>query len=211
MADTTNKPVIAEQEIAVPGKPAKKRPPKIFADGDMDAIEVLEYDEKGAELVFDGDNLPVMSDEQYKRLSRANRLAYSLARQQHEKGKGDAIEGVEAVGPKFGKELDRVQLRDTEEMHYYWSRPDKVKERIANGWHICAPGETDTFDGKAQIKQLGSSELVLMGVPQKRWSEIRVERDRVTKRRLMAAAGGSVDGQSANGLIQVDDFEVKPS
>jgi hypothetical protein len=102
---------------------------------DNEVGEVLELDDKGAELLFDDEALLALSDDEYKKLSRRNAYNYVLAenaKKQREKfEEGGGIRGtynIEVIDPLDAQARKKISVRyqDKDGVHCVFKRPDEV-------------------------------------------------------------------------------------
>lgn len=145
------------------------------------ALDLIGLDRQGKELLFDGrSEFVVLTDDEVKELGASNRQRYSMAKQQH--GIWRASE-AERVSQQFASEqyqgrpwdkLNNFEGMDPT-MYYRWTRPDKVGERLQQGYVVVGPDELRSHlgptEGHHAVSSKGQTELVLMRTPRALWEK----------------------------------------
>lgn len=209
MNDELNVPQIEETVEKI----GHRGTPKMLIDNEMSFADVVEYDSKGIAIVFDANDLLQLDESQIRQLSHGTKMAYHLACQQS-KMKNPVAEafakelGIE--GPRYGRERDILDVRDTAETHYRWTRPDRVDARKRAGYHIAGADEAQSFLGAEagihSVKNYGKTELVLMSCPKKQFDEHLKKQADDNSAKLKAVMGGDKARADSGGAMPVIDF-----
>jgi hypothetical protein len=185
------KPVVVKEDPT-------SRPKHTVKLGDSLA-KVLEWDKAGEELYFEHDleKFMALSESDVARLSRDNRVRYSVSKHlnANEHPEGDPVlRRIQVVGANARRKQFEEVVKGTsqsaratkklqafvgEGYNAYWSRTDKIEDRLARGYEIVKPGEdiyagVSATDGhfETRVKQ-GETELVLMRVSKEKAEELK--------------------------------------
>jgi len=166
--------------------------------------DVLSYDHEGGVLLFEvkGEFLP-LDEEIVKQLSRENQLRYHGAKEFHDNWRGEDhekfVEQFSVDKNLSGSATDKLNVKDTKDLHFRWARPDRVSSYLAMGYRLAGPDEVQTFLGpsgnKHEISVLGKQELVLLCIPKSQFEKKMQEK--VKKNKEMA---GLLQKQTASSL-----------
>lgn len=147
---------------------------------DVKVADLLDWDKKGASLLFNEDSMVFLKDSELERLSLSNKRNYFLAE--------GAYQRQARVGKREGPRIEVLHPLDAQP-HL------KLRNKAAKGEHICfkdprevpgaeevgykivtdgkkVPGTRDDGTGKRVIKrQDGTVDLVAMSIPERRYQE----------------------------------------
>jgi hypothetical protein len=215
----------------------------LFVSVDTPLETVIQCDEEGARVVFEHEKgrFLELKDEVLTALSHETRIAYSVSKALNEKDDPENNEFQQRI--KVGELRDKrkqfeSEIRTTIQSSLatkklqafvgngfspYWSRPDKVEERLAKGYEIVKPSTKDVYagvqasksamgdakasDGHFEIRSKpGEPELVLMRIPNDEKKKLMAAKDEAAKRmaegmtsvgrrEIVAAGGRPVDGR----------------
>jgi hypothetical protein len=152
---------------------------KIKITLDKTKEEVLELDEKGAELYFDDESFLDLGDDA-KNLSHDNRIRYSVAKEAHldaEKQK-DVVPSEISITSRMVTATNRLDVKGADpKMHLCWKRTDELQLCYQQGYTHCREGKDGiSFGGeKGRIIVLGAAgheELYLMQIPKEKAEEM---------------------------------------
>ena len=215
----------------------------LFVSSDTPVEEVLRCDGEGARVVFEHEQgrFLELDDETIGKLGHETKIAYSVSKALHEKDDPENNAFQQRI--KIGEMRDRrsafeAEIRTTQQSSVatkklqafvgngfspYWSRPDKIEERLARGYEIVKPGDKSVYAGVTASKSAvgeekganghfevrskpGEPELVLMRVPNDTKKRIMAAKDEAAKRmaegmtsvgrrEIIQAGGRPVDGR----------------
>jgi hypothetical protein len=209
----------------------------LFVTVDTTMEQVLQSDAEGVRIIFEHEKgvFKVLDDETLKRLSHETKVAYSVSEALNAKHdpENDEMQQRIKIGEmrnrrsQFEREVHTTVQSSlaTKKLQAYvghgfspfWARPDKIEQRLAQGYEIVANNE-DVYAGvSATSKDVGAGhfevrskpaepELVLMRVPNdvkakimdgKKELATRMQQGLETsgKREIIQAGGRPVDGR----------------
>jgi hypothetical protein len=217
-------PVTATQPSAtvVPAAEISKISKKVFVMSDSEPAALLQWDSQGHELIFDSrDDFVQLSEEEIRSLSRDNRTRYSQAKSYHDvwlASKNDEVlRRFSVEGQYTGTAIQKikgVELRG--DMAYWWSRPDRLSQRLQIGWRRAGPDEVRTFvapqGGGITIGQMGREELILLVMPKAMYDKLlkaKGERATAPLKKIQAEADAEAAALAKRGARRVRDFDFK--
>ena len=211
----------------------------LFVQSDTPMSLVLQCEAEGARIVFEHEKglFKKLSADELIQLGHATRVAYSVsealnarhdpdndALQQRLKvvemrDKRSEFESVVRNTPQGMNATRKLQAFVGSGFSAYWSRGDKVEQRLQQGYEIVDSRKEGVYAGVAATGNAdqkashfetrtkpGEAELILMRVPNERKAEIMAEKaaaakrmeatmSSVGKREIVAAGGRPVDGR----------------
>lgn len=211
---------------------------KHFVDRSVKKDQVLKWDNEGAELIFlhESDKFLELDMMDLNKLNRENKIRYSVSRELNlnERGFRDPelsrvkvvqanerrkqFEQIVKGTSQSARATKKLQAFVGEGFEPFWSRTDKLEDRLANGYEIVKPAD-DMYAGvsateghyETRVKQ-GETELVLMRVSKERKAEIMAAKAEAAQRLDMAgeksgaselrAMGASLISENQGGVWQ---------
>lgn len=183
---------------------------------DMTEDEVLEYDRKGATLVFDTTpgRFLKLSEKGVQALSQWNRDRYRVcldvwSELVKDDPLADLVEGIE-FGPNRGTAQERLHIDGrNKDFVYWWERPERVYAKQAAGWQVVQGTGEKTIHSRGErihkIGKKGEEELVLMRLPKKLWQKYTREKAERYKKMLNGLSAAAMEGSGvAKGEIMED-------
>lgn len=171
-----------QQEQAEKGKSgakkvskAVKKPKKMVARVDSDPLEIIEWCQKGGEIVFDAFDLPKLTEEELEQLPY-----YAVKQYQAElrKAEEQAMRGISEIETLSGTAETKMRLRKRRGYHQVWKRPDEFEDALDKGYtQIRNPkkeGEKPGYE-KGEVKKImkgqGEVELIAMEIPEDKYQQ----------------------------------------
>lgn len=195
------KPQVVTSSVAKSQESVK---PILVQAGDK-ALDLIALDSQGKELLFDGrHDFVVLTDDEVRQLGPENKRRYSMARQQNEVWRSSEAEKVSAQFSSVqysGRAWDKLNAFEGADpkMHYRWTDPKKVGERLKMGYTIASAGDIRSFlgqtNGHHEIGSNGNTELVLMKIPKALYEQRQLAKAQKNQR-LAAAAPDAFDQEA---------------
>lgn len=204
---------------------------KHFVDTSVSLDEVLKWNEDGAELIFlhEQDKFLEIDQADLNKLNRDNKIRYSVSRELNlnESGFRDPVlsrikvaeanerrkqfEQIVKGTSQSARATKKLQAFVGEGYEAYWSRTDKLEDRLASGYEVVKP-TGDMYAGvsateghfETRVKQ-GETELVLMRVSKERKKELVAIKAEAAKRLDMAGEKSGASELRGMGATLVGD------
>lgn len=222
--ESRTKPVAPKEQTK-----SQKLSRKLTVDAGTSVDDVLVWDAEGVDLLFEQKEGFIQLDKAVvSRLSPTNRTRYTMAREFHDTWRGDEhaafVEKFKVDRQMVGSATDKLSFEEPAGMHLHWTRPDRIEKLRSAGYKILSDDEAKTFlgptGGHHEVGRLGSTESVLMGIPEELYKRSMAEKTRRNnelagsyKTAALAAmrqAGGDPfeSGDSASGRDRHDWAEI---
>lgn len=203
-----------EQWRQVPPTPKHKAPfpNRVDVTLDMSDEDVLQYDDKGANLFWDGslESFKELDDDFVKKLSNLNQTRYfssfwEYQRALKRKDEPKISERIK-VSPRLARATQRLEVYNKRPgMHYCWKRPDEVFQSKLEGYKTVSDTTVQSFmaedSGAHKVAADGEAELVLMEIPKETFEEgQRVISEKSTRRKEAVDNQAREDIRRAGGI-----------
>lgn len=104
---------------------------KSFHPGfDSSDEDILESVREGEDIIWDYENLPLITEETFEALPYKVAMAYKAAKRE----KGKIPEGLEVLGPLTTSAQKKLELRKRKGWHQTWKRPDEFDDALNVGY-----------------------------------------------------------------------------
>lgn len=168
--DSVNKKKTAKKSG---GEKVVKKAKKVVVGSDDDINTILEWVHEGTEVLFDKDDLPVLTEQELSELPYKAVKQYKSERAEKEKA---AITGISEIETLSGNASTKLRLRKRRGWHQTWKRPDEFESAKEKGYveirEKKGEEEKPGYERGPVIKihkAPGEVELIAMEVSQERY------------------------------------------